>query len=118
MADSGKSVPDKTNAQNPSETGVPSVDSQGTDVAVKGGSAKVQRGQSDSERNPNNHTVRYGADAANTQANQPKETPKQYTERLLVERHGEAIRDNPNFDAMVKEEIRQIDENRENTKGM
>lgn len=115
MSDSGKSKPDNTSADNPSSTGVPSVDSQGRDAAVKGGSQQEQRSQSDSERNPNNHTAPYGTDNVNAKQTGNKETARAFAERGVVEKHGEHIRQNPQFEELVKEEQRQVAENQRNT---
>ena len=121
MADTSRqSVPDKTNMDNASKTGIPKINSQGRDVAVKGGTAKQQRAQSDAERNPNNRTVRYGSDqnAPLRQSNTRNESDRQFLERHVVEAYGPAIRLNPQFDSLVKNAKKQIDANRLATEGM
>lgn len=115
---SGVSQPDQTNADNPSDTGVPSVDSQGTDKEIKPGTVEEQASRSDSDKNPANHTVPYGADAKQTQARQPELTAREYAERQVLDNHGEPFRQNPQFDAVVKDTMKQIDANREATKNM
>ena len=109
---SGQSAPDKTNADNPSETGKPSVDSQTTGTT-----------QTD---NPNTststtHTRKYGSGAqtgSQSRSNVDGESDKDFVERSVVERHGEAIRQNPKFKELVAEEKRQIQANIDATKGM
>lgn len=77
-----------------------------------------EAGDNDASANPLNHTVPYGSDANHPQPTQPKETAEQFAERGIIEKHGEAIRQNPQFDSMVKEEQRQNDENAKATEGM
>lgn len=104
---SGQSKPDNTNADNPSSTGTLSVDSQTNSVQNDNGSVT--------------HTRRYGSDAqtgSQSASNTKGETLDDFAERGVVERHGEAIRDNPNFKQMVADEKAQIEENARVTEGM
>lgn len=109
MADkSGQSLPEKTNSDNPSATGTPSVDTQ-------------TNGTVQNDNGSTTHTRKYGSDArigATSRSNVDGESLDQFAERGVVERHGEAIRQNPQFKELVKEEKRQIQENADNTKGM
>lgn len=113
MADkSGQSVPDKTNSDNPSETGKPSVNSQ---------TSGAEQGSVQNDNGSVTHTRKYGSDAQTSptsRSNVEGETADEFAERGVVERHGEAIRQNPQFKELVKEEKRQIQENADNTKGM
>lgn len=74
--------------------------------------------QSDSDNNPNNHTVQYGADQAKPQVVGKPETAREFAERGVVERHGEPIRQNPDFDTLVKKEMDEVEANRKATEGM
>lgn len=105
---SGQSKPDDTSSDNPSDTGKTSVDSQ-TNGTVKNDDGSVT------------HTRKYGSDAqtsSQSASNTKGESLDQFAERGVVERHGAAIRDNPNFKQMVADEKAQIEENARNTEGM
>lgn len=77
----------------------------------------VSKDEPESTPTSTTHTIRYGADATETKSKPSTETAREFAERGIVQRHGEAIRNNPQFDAMVEEEQRQIEANREATKG-
>lgn len=64
------------------------------------------------------HTMKYGADKGAPKATAKTETAREFAERGVVERHGEAIRNNPTFESMVDEETRQIEDNRKSTEAM
>lgn len=71
------------------------------------------------------NTRPYGSDnGTNTDKNVNVKTSgnnlsaREYSERNIVERHGEAIRNNPQWDELVKEDMRQVEENRKATEGM
>jgi hypothetical protein len=75
----------------------------------------------DSTKSSPAKTMKYGADKEKAEVKSgttPTETAREFATRGVVERHGEAIRNNPNFDKMVDEEMRQIEENRKNTETM
>lgn len=64
------------------------------------------------------NTRPYGSEAQKPKATPSTETARQFSERSVVERHGEPIRQNPQFDSLVKEDMRQVEENRKHTEGM
>lgn len=75
----------------------------------------------DSTKSSTAQTRKYGSDARTgptSRSNVEGESFDDFAERGVVERHGEAIRDNPKFKELVAEEKRQIQENADNTKGM
>lgn len=74
--------------------------------------------QSDSDNNPNNNTMPYGADQPKPKVVGKPETAREFAERGVVERHGEAIRQNPDFDTLVKKEMDEVEHNRKNTENM
>jgi hypothetical protein len=74
--------------------------------------------QSDSDNNPDNNTMPYGADQVQPKAKVKQESAREFAERGIVEKHGEAIRQNPQFDELVKREMAQVAENQRNTEGM
>lgn len=74
--------------------------------------------KSDSDQNPDNHTVQYGSDQTKPKTAAKTETAKEFAERGVVERHGEAIRQNPDFDNLVKREMEQVSANQKATEGM
>lgn len=79
----------------------------------------------DSTKSSPAKTVKFGADAAEAKKVDVKsedtpatESARAFAERGVVERHGEAIRANPNFKTMVDDEMRQVEANRKATEGM
>lgn len=84
------------------------------------------KNNSDANLNPAqpslNQTMPYGGADSTPNDNSKQagntESAREFAERGVVERNGIGIKQNPQFDSLVKEEMRQIKENRKATEGM
>ena len=63
-------------------------------------------------------TAPYGGSSSTKTSVGKDESLDSIAERHVIEMHGEPIRDNPNFKALVKDAKKQISDNIEATKGM